>query len=448
MDLRLRIALLVATVSVACGSGATNGDQPTATPRDLPSVTEPSPRAKPTPSPVPGTTLAPGAFDPAFGDGGIVRVPFDSSVRPHQRGLWVAPDGSVHVVVRAALGVDRETLTIELRPNGTLPEFGIASPLPLTTEERTVVVTPSGRFLVSTPASGDDPSSVVRLQDLRTVDTTFGDDGVVYLDFERVTIHPLFDGGALVRVGNRDGTGDGIIRLNEDGSRDLAFGMDGVASPNIDSDAPASYGIGATDDAGRIFLPVVLAQIGQPVSMLALRADGSIDESFGTDGLSVVVGGFGARDVEITAEREVVVLHGNGLTRITPDGRQIERVPRARSPSALSNIRDIAITTNGYVLLAGGAGVPGENHPRCPTRSNDICYYAIPAVQAVGLAGVRPPAFGEDGVRIDRNEGEGFQGSGSWSVVVGPPGKITVAGSVCTNVNSPCDLIVFRIGAP
>ncbi|MEM6990971.1 MAG: delta-60 repeat domain-containing protein [Myxococcota bacterium] len=128
--------------------------------------------------------------------------------------------------------------------------------------------------------------------DAGMLDMDFGDAGWTVVDFDEFT-DTLFgvvalDDGSILAAGSVNGSGSddfGVVRLGADGSIDMSFGTDGlviVDYENSSSQAPSAMFL---DSMGRMVLP------GRHLDALAaarLEADGTPDGTFDADGLAVV----------------------------------------------------------------------------------------------------------------------------------------------------------------
>lgn len=148
------------------------------------------------------------------------------------------------------------------------------------------------------------------------LDATFGDDGIVVEGTPTVdrgaAAGTLLPNGKLVIVGYEPRGGDDydvrLVQLNSDGSLDTGFGEDGVVIRNFlitdvaNAVAAAPGGKIVVVGTSNILLPA--PGIGQPVDevtvAMALRfnADGSPDETFGNDGVAFVNAIFYGNPVE------------------------------------------------------------------------------------------------------------------------------------------------------
>jgi len=149
-----------------------------------------------------------------------------------------------------------------------------------------------GRILVAVTCKEPDDAYLVRYNSNGTLDTTFGTHGVVsYNDIWADNVFPLSNGKILlIGDGMTVATGDAaLIRYNSDGSIDNSFGTDGIVTYTDDRNYDSCWGDGGTlQPDGKIY---VLGSCKSSTSntegsfLLRYNSDGSPDTSFGQDGL-------------------------------------------------------------------------------------------------------------------------------------------------------------------
>ena len=182
--------------------------------------------------------IGPGDLDPAFGTDGVAILPFESTAssaaapghrapaRREDRGSQRGNSG--RRLAHRRPGAARH----ELRPAGRGARFrsrtsAVWSVLPST---------PDGKIVVAGNASGE--IALFRLNSDGTLDTTFGNDGLVTVSVSpgSDTADALAvesDGSILVgaAIGNASGgSSAGLVHFNSDGSLDIGFGSGGVLS--------------------------------------------------------------------------------------------------------------------------------------------------------------------------------------------------------------------------
>ncbi len=224
-----------------------------------------------------------------------------------------------------------------------------------------------------------------------TLDYTFGDSGkVVSTSYQNSPNTSVLQPDGKILVGGiaggyyRDGaliTGVLIARYNKDGSLDLSFGDSGRAVHTYGENyGKVVYGLALQKDgkivaAVRGFKNRFLLGV---VSIVRLNEDGSIDESFGTDGRAFSAeqytddGDYSGADIAILPDNRIVVVgnysygeNGNHvpfLNCFTPDGFLDNNFgdggtvifPDAAFPSVVSSM---VLTKEGKIILGGNYSV-------------------------------------------------------------------------------------------
>lgn len=183
-----------------------------------------------------------------------------------------------------------------------------------------VAITGDGKIVVA--GRGDGDFELVRYHPDGSIDTSFGDEGHVRTDFGgtpdaafAVVAHP---DGRIVAAGWADNR-VAVARYNVDGSLDTSFGEGGKVTTLAQA---ASYGYAAVlQPDGKL---VVGGKSCNPGScnflLVRYSADGSLDASFGGDGLVETPAGdgnsVGVQGLSLQADGKLVVA---GSTGSTPD---------------------------------------------------------------------------------------------------------------------------------
>jgi uncharacterized delta-60 repeat protein len=245
----------------------------------------------------------PGDFDPSFGQGGIATIDLRANAdewAPMPMGVWPDAGGGVTAAAEAS---NSEWVLSRVRQDGTPDRsFGtegrmrVSVPLDTTPyagahyDTNSVVRDADGRILLSSARdypAGLDPMVIQRRLPDGSADTSFGDGGhvLVPLPSRAISELPLApDAGGGVIAAENTVEGVRVVRLRSDGSRDPGFGNDGIAAVALDS--YVSIHQVHRDDHGRILIAGRALHRGDYVCAVArLAADGTLDESFGEDGV-------------------------------------------------------------------------------------------------------------------------------------------------------------------
>lgn len=121
-----------------------------------------------------------------------------------------------------------------------------------------------------------------------TLDATFGTSGVVKTEDNRDIYAMDFQtDGKIVLAGSRydaNGTDVGVFRHNSDGSLDNSFGTNGAAIIDFFGKQDIAKGIKVLADGKMIVGAIVTEGTTKKYALVKLNADGSIDNTFGTAG--------------------------------------------------------------------------------------------------------------------------------------------------------------------
>lgn len=235
-----------------------------------------------------------GSLDPMFGTGGKVILDTQVYLPDIHFALTVDASGRILVVFRANpdMYVQRftadGTVDTDFSFDGqVIIDFGSDSEYP-----HDILVQPDGKILVFCTYIHD--FAFARLNEDGTFDTSFGTNGkqihnVTAID-NGLKMALQADGKILACGTTDDGFGNtvGLIRLNTDGSLDSSFDGDGKVTKLINAnDSP--FGLSVQSD-GKIIVAggTRISLQDQSGFVLRYNANGSADNSFDTDGMSVV----------------------------------------------------------------------------------------------------------------------------------------------------------------
>lgn len=267
---------------------------------------------------------ASGLLDPTFGDGGRVVLPIFGS------GFALEPDGRI-IVAEA----DLNAKIIRLNSNGSLdPTFGqggiVTQPMPSglsgagATEAAAIQADGKIITLDSVTLSGaNSPTSfcVARFNADGSLDASFGTGGRVVTDLGTGSATPncvsIQPDGKIVAAGmagrSVSGSDMALVRYNADGSLDSTFGSQGIAIHQLGASVWDSSFISRMliEPNGTI---VATGQAYAQAGVMRFHADGSLDDSFGNNGVVV------APEQNIPAGKSLVM--GYGIVE-QPDGKYV-----------------------------------------------------------------------------------------------------------------------------
>ncbi len=373
------VALVAASAVPAAAAGRTTA-APTATAATAASAAPPATAAR-------SSAAASGTLDPGFGQGG--RVSTDLGGLSTVYATVVQADGRIVAVGYVSRNGDEDFALARYTRDGTLdPAFGTGG-------------------IVRTDISGTGSDDVARAVALQA------------------------DGRIVVAGQSTAGAGITLARYDRDGSLDPAFGSAGVVTTGITG---IGYAV-ATGPDGRILVAGSAdAGTGNDVVVVRLRPDGSPDPAFGTGGTVLTdVGGAGSNDVgdALALQPDGAVLvagssdsgtgshalllryRGNGTLDPT-FGRDGVVVTSPASAGNASRAAAVTLGSGGTVVTAGSTRLPGGGSGF--------------AVARYRRDGSPDTSFGSGGVAVTQVGGPGSYAYGS-AVAVDHCGRIVVAGS-------------------
>ena len=290
-----------------------------------------------------------GALDASFGTGGKVSTDFAGSV-DEAWAVLIQTDGKIVVAGHAGTVGPLEGndfAAARYTAAGALdPSFGTGGKVTTNIAGRTdlahaAVLQPDGKIILAgrvADGGGDDPDvGLVRYNPDGTLDTSFGDNGIVrkqlspnnWDEATDVALQP--DGKIVVSVEAVVGTSFAfaVARFNADGTLDGGFGTAGLATTAFSAQNDVAKAVAVQAD-GKI---VVVGQTSNLMSpdfgVARFDAAGALDGSFGTGGKLTVdffASGDGAECVAVQPDGKIVVGGfarngagtGLGLARVLP----------------------------------------------------------------------------------------------------------------------------------
>jgi uncharacterized delta-60 repeat protein len=266
-----------------------------------------------------------GSLDTTFGDNGIVQFNFVDNQRGSDTAtLSLTTDGKIIVVGQTFLDDGNGQLGIaRFYSDGSFDTTFANSgreelTLPDGNSDHAVALQPDGKILIAGESDTEDSSGAesstaqaVRLNTDGSLDSTFGTGGVVNFEAGRgFSTIGLTTGGKIV-LGTYNGVA-GLAELNADGSINTGFGINGLASLNTNSQSSVTLTDLVVESDGKILTvgTNTLQTATQPTApaFVQFNPDGSLDSTFGDDGISQPTLPFADNS------------HGTSLA-ITPDGK-------------------------------------------------------------------------------------------------------------------------------
>ena len=243
---------------------------------------------------------AEGRLDTGFGVGGIVTTDLGSATDEGLDAALLGDDGFVVVGRTDGPGFNRNFGIARYHADGTL-DTGFGEDGIVTTDfagqvdqANSVAVQPDGKIVVAGlaartgPLGADNDFAIARYLGDGTLDTSFGEDGIVTTDLgtrtdigRAVVIQPG-DGGIVVAGTTEDDVA--LVRYAPDGDLDTSFGNGGVTITDLGHDDFANA-IALTADGQILVAGHTLGSGRLDFALARYGANGVLDQSFGTDGV-------------------------------------------------------------------------------------------------------------------------------------------------------------------
>jgi uncharacterized delta-60 repeat protein len=326
--------------------------------------------------------LPSGALDPSFGVDGIATVSINGgAVADSGAALALEPDGKIVIAGggRTGPGGPIGFAAARLLPNGTLdPNFGhdgrATIVIGTTAIAQAVVVQPDGKIVLGGAADiGHHEFAAARLNANGTLDTGFGTAGVTTIDSTGgawgMVIQP---DGKLILAGQTDYTDLLVpnaqqfmaVRLNIDGTLDGSFGHGGIVTLAVGKTV-LGFGVALQPDGKVLLTGPGFTTTGVAITV-RLNPNGSLDPSFGTDGISTFPDWYGVNGIVRDAQGRIVLpTVGAGAIRLNPDGSADTTFGSGGNSivklgTSGGGANGAAIEPDGKILLAGAATIEGQ----------------------------------------------------------------------------------------
>jgi uncharacterized delta-60 repeat protein len=287
--------------------------------------------------------LADGSLDPSFGGDGLVH---EAAVAGHIFAMAIQPDGKIVVAGQSLVSGNAadlaDMLVARFHADGSLDSsFGVAGSMVFdvtsgTDLVRNIVLLPDGSMVVAGENNSSDPADqtgVAKLTADGTLDASFGTGG--RLSFVAANVGQglaLQPDGKLLLAGGTTSfpSSFALMRLEADGSYDEGFGNDGAVTHRTSTSTTGAgdiaYAIALNPD-GRIYVAGASGSINQDFGLVRFTAEGVVDATFGTNGVSIVDFdglGDGAESVVVQPDGKIVM--GGYATPTSNDGYGLARV--------------------------------------------------------------------------------------------------------------------------
>jgi len=144
-----------------------------------------------------------------------------------------------------------------------------------------------------------------------------------------------------------------FVRFNPNGTLDSSFGNNGVLLFDVNSGSKDTGVAIAIQADGKI---VASGMSNQNVAVCRFKIDGTLDSSFGNNGISIIVNGttYTVRAMEIHTDGKIIIA-GNTLIRLLPNGN-LDNTFGSNGVRTISNIaEDVAIQKDGKIVICSSS---------------------------------------------------------------------------------------------
>lgn len=243
-----------------------------------------------------------GSLDNSFGTGGIVKTP----VGPSHDGGWfcaLQPDEKILVVGPVHNGSNYDFGIVRLNPDGSLDNtFGSGGKVitPVGSSDDfgwSCVVQPDGKIVVGgrSAVGGSNDFALVRYQANGSLDAGFGTGGKVTTPVGAGSDRGRFvalqaDGKIILGGTGTIASSDdfALVRYNSDGSLDNSFGSNGIVTTAVGTGEDILWAVAVQND-GKILAAGygISAVSGYDFAVVRYNQDGSLDNSFADNGIAL-----------------------------------------------------------------------------------------------------------------------------------------------------------------
>jgi uncharacterized delta-60 repeat protein len=279
-----------------------------------------------------------GDLDPSFSDDGVEVTTFDGYYGIASD-VVVQPDGKIVAVgfMHAQAGIASDFALARYTQLGALDSSFGGTGKVLTDfggrydTGQAMIIHRHGTILAV--GSSSDDMAAARYRRNGTLDTSFSSDGKLVLDlggYENARDVAIDTAGRIVMAGT-DGADFAIVRLRRGGSLDKTFGGgDGIVRTDFAGFGDSAFAVSVQPD-GRIVAAgsAVTVAGGEDLALARYLSDGSLDPSFGADGLvSTDFFGWEDRITDVVAQ---------------PDGQIVVSGRISRDPGTADQNSDVAV---------------------------------------------------------------------------------------------------------
>lgn len=325
-----------------------------------------------------------GMLDNAFSIDGLVSTDLGASTFDEAQAITIQPDGRIVVVGTSGYSKALDFGAARYLPDGTPDSEFSFNGVDFTSvvfgddHARCVVVQDDGKILLGGYGFCTEGNcfAMVRYLSDGSVDPEFGVDGIVTTEISggyvlEAKAIALQDDGKILLAGGGV-AGFAVVRYLDDGSVDMDFGVDGLATCAFSQGNDRANGIAVLDDGKIILSGYASGAVGDSIAVTRLNSDGTVDGSFGTGGRvraaipnrntigqgmvvgsdgGIVVVGYSVPPFAVDPTAMVARFTADGMLDVGFNGTGLRELPVAGSVSSIMN--GVAVQSDGKVVACG-----------------------------------------------------------------------------------------------
>ncbi|NEO29875.1 MAG: DUF4347 domain-containing protein [Symploca sp. SIO3C6] len=353
------------------------------------------------------------SLDQSFGDKGIVTIDIVGSLLEGVNSIALQLDGKIILVGQTNTDNSANFALVRYNSDGSLDNsFGSNGIVTNNLEggsdlASSVVLQPDGKIILVGQANTDNSANfaLVRYNSDGSLDTSFGSNGVVTTNLEGdsdlasgVTLQP---DGKIILVGqaNTDNSANfALVRYNSDGSLDSSFGTNDIATTDTVSNPDNFGGITLQSDGKILLAGSSFNENNFNFNLVRYNSDGSIDTSFGSNGIVTVGGSDQAYSVAFGADGRIIAVGdiNDQLVVVAYNSSEetfsIHVSDEASTESegtltinTINNIGDVTINGGSFNIDVGGVITPSSSVSI--TSNSNVTVDKINPINSGGAAG-------------------------------------------------------------
>jgi uncharacterized delta-60 repeat protein len=267
-----------------------------------------------------------GIIDSTFGTNGKIITPIGNS-NDYILSSMLQSDGKILVTGFSDNGIDNDVVLVRYNTNGSLDNTFSNDGIVLTSigpgndRGNSLVIQADGNIIVAGYANNgtDDDIALLRYKNNGDLDMDFGTDGKVTTDIANNSVDSgnsvmLQPDGKIVIAGETIDSINynfAVLRYNTDGNLDSSFGTGGMVCTDVGNGNDYGHSLAIQSDGKIVVAGFSTMASYDDFSIVRYNTNGSLDNSFGSNGKSVIsVGSFDdkANCLGLQADGKIVVV--------------------------------------------------------------------------------------------------------------------------------------------